>query len=154
MSREKTIAIDLDEDVPDDAGAPISFAPPAATPPAADVVDEDAEALDTLPDHAVQNADGSVTLPLMYPRELQIRKNGKVRSDRYEELTFHRLTGADRRAIAAAREDMLEVTAFARSTRLSQAVMIALFDRMDSADITYGGRVLNSFFGSGRRTGK
>ena len=38
--------------------------------------------------------------------------------------------------------------------RLNQAVMNALFDKMDAADIAAGGQVLNSFFATGRTTGK
>lgn len=155
MSRETRVNIDLDED---QAGTStvagdvqVTGGEVAAT---ADVIDEDVNELDRLPAHAKTNADGSVTLPLLYPRELQIRKDGKIRVDTYAQLVFHRLTGADQRAIAAARDDMMSVVAFARSTRLSQAVMNALFDKMDAADIAAGGQVMNSFFATGPRTGK
>lgn len=147
------VKIDLDED--GGATAAVDEEAAVALPGAeAGVVDEDVNPLDQLPPHAVANADGSVTLPLQHPRELQVKKDGKVRTDRFERLVFHRLTGADQRAIAGAAEDMMAVVAFARSTRLSQAVMNALFDRMDAADIAAGGQVLNSFFATGRRTGR
>ncbi|WP_152979827.1 hypothetical protein [Mesorhizobium sp. 1M-11] len=158
MSVRKEVSVDLDEDA---AGAAASAAvvdedAAVAVRPAlpADVVDEDVDPLDKLPPRAIPNADGSVTLPLLYPKELQIRKLGKIRTDRFDSLTFHRLTGADQRAIAATSEETMSVVAFARSTRLSQAVMNALFDKMDGADIAAGGQVLNSFFATGRTTGR
>ncbi|MBN9232772.1 MULTISPECIES: hypothetical protein [Phyllobacteriaceae] len=160
MSRlVKEVAIDLDEDQADSAAAAETVVDEDGPVPAdaetdADVVDEDIDPLDRLPPHAKKNQDGSVTLPLKFPRDLQIRKNGKVRTDRYERLVFHRLNGADQRAIAAAKEDDMSVVAFARSTRISQAIMNALFDKMDGADIAAGGQVLNSFFATGRTTGR
>lgn len=120
----------------------------------ADVVDEDINPLDRLPDQAIQNDDGSVTLPLMFPQSLRIRKNGKERSEVYTELTFHRLTGADQRAISATSDGMMTVVAFARTTRISQAIMNVLYDKLDAADITAGGQVLNSFIATGRKTGR
>lgn len=151
MTTGKTVKIDLDEDagavVDEDATVAAAVADP-------DVVDEDANPLDRLPPHAFTNTDGSVTLPLKFPRELQVRKDGKTRTDRYDQLVFHRLTGADQRAIAAASDENTGAVAFARSTRLNQAVMNALFDKMDLSDITAGGQVLNSFFATGRTTGK
>lgn len=153
----KEVAVDLDEDSAQGPAATIvdEDAPVRAGEAAADdVVDEDVNPLDRLPPNAVTNQDGSVTLTLLYPRELQIRKLGKIRTDKYDKLTFHRLTGADQRAIAATSEEMMSVVAFARSTRISQAVMNALFDKMDGADIAAGGQVLNSFFATGRKTGR
>lgn len=145
--------IDLDED--NAAGVVDEDAKVAATAELpADVVDEDVDPLDRLPPHAVTNADGTVTLPLKFPCDLQIRKDGKVRSDHYDKLTFHRLTGADFRAISAVSEEMQTVVAIGRSARMSQAVMNALFDKMDAADIAAAGQVLNSFFATGRRTGR
>lgn len=158
MSRPvKEVAIDLDEtdpvatvDTVVDEDGPVA----AAAAEDADVVDEDADPRDRLPGHAVKNKDGSITLPLKYPQDLQIRKNGKVRTDTYTHLVFHRLNGGDQRAIAAAKEEDWGVVAFARSTRLSGAVMNALYDKMDGADIAAGGQVLNSFFATGRTTGR
>ncbi len=118
-----------------------------------DVV-EDIDPNDRLPDRATQNNDGSVTLPLLYPQKLTIRKAGKERTETYSELTFHRLTGADQRAISATSDDTVNVVAFARSTRTSQAIMNVLYDRLDAADITAAAQVLSSFLNSGRKTGK
>lgn len=147
------VVVDLDED--NAAGVVDEDAKVAATAELpADVVDEDVDPLDRLPPLAVTNADGTVTLPLKFPVELQIRKDGKIRVDCYFELTFHRLTGADFRAIGAVSEEMQTVVAIGRSARMSQAVMNALFDRMDAADIAAAGQVLNSFFATGRRTGR
>ena len=151
------VMIDLDEDAEDQADAPIDETASASLEAAGDdVVDEDADLdpLDRLPRHATRNGDGSVTLPLKYPRTLKTKKNGTVREKRFDELVFHRLTGADQRAIAAASEEMQNVIAFARATRLNQAVMNALWDRMDAADLAAGGQVINNFFASGRTTGR
>lgn len=152
-STTRSVTIDLDADAPKadvvDADRPLPLAGAEDG-----VVDEDVDPLDRLPAHAVTNADGSVTLALKFPQVLQIKKNGKVREDSYGELTFHRLNGGDQRAIAAASDEMTAVVAFARSTRISQAVMNALFDRMDAADINAAGQVLNSFLSTGRRTGR
>jgi len=145
----RNVSIEVDEDGVVEENGPVAL--PAADP---HVVDEDAGAHDKLPTHAVLNADGSVTLPLMFKRDLQIKKGGSVRTEPFATLVFHRLTGADQRAIASASEDMMSVVAFARSTRISQAVMNALFDKMDAADLNAGGQVLNSFLSSGRRTGR
>lgn len=157
----KTVSVDVDEDTDRKAAAPGTAAAvvdedaPIAIGGNADVVDEDVNPLDKLPPHAVTNVDGSVTLPLLYEKELQIRKDGKVRTTKYTELTFHRLHGADQRAIASTAEDSQAVVAFARSTRISQAIMNALFDRMDAADIAAAGQVLNSFLSTSRtRTGR
>ncbi|MCV9907177.1 hypothetical protein OIV19_06030 [Brucella sp. HL-2] len=128
-------------------------APLALTGATADVVEDIAES-DRLPDNAVQNADGSVTLTLFYPQTLTVKKGDKVREENYEHLTFHRLNGADQRAIAAASDSMLNVVAFSRSTRISQAIMNVLFDKMDAADISAGAQVFSHFLGSGRKTGK
>ena len=131
-----------------DENAPLAM--PGAT---ADVVEDIAES-DRLPDNAVPNADGSVTLTLLYPQTLTVKKGDKVREENYEQLTFHRLNGADQRAIAAANDSMLNVVAFSRSTRISQAIMNVLFDKMDAADISAGAQVFSHFLGSGRKTGK
>lgn len=120
----------------------------------AGIVDEDVNQLDRLPDNAVSNADGSVTLHLRFPQELQVKKDGKIGTVAYTELTFHRLTGADQRAIAAVTEDMMTIVAFSRSTRINQARMTGLFDKMDASDISAAGQVLNSFFATGRKTGR
>jgi hypothetical protein len=119
-----------------------------------DIIDEDANPLDKLPREAIRNDDGSVTLPLYYPKTLTTKKDGKVREREFASLTFHRLNGADQRAISAAEEKDLAVVSFARSTRFNQAVMNALFDKMDAADIANGGRVLNHFLTSGPKTGR
>lgn len=152
----RTTHIDLDED----AAADVS---PTSTddevviedgPQSDDIVDEDAGVLDKLPARAIENGDGTVTLPLLYPRSVTTKKDGKIRERAFKQLTFHRLTGADQRAIAAASEEMMSVVAFAQSTKISQAVMNKLFDKMDAADIADCGRVLNSFLTSGRKTGR
>ncbi len=150
------VSIDLDEDADNkttttivEEDAPIVL--PGADP---DIIDEDANPLDKLPAHAKKNADGSVTLPLIYPRSLTTRKDGKLKERNFDELVFHRLVGADQRAIASTSDEMMSVVAFSRSTRINQAVMNALYDKMDAADIANAGRVLNHFLSSGPKIGK
>ncbi|MFD1792075.1 hypothetical protein ACFSE0_10545 [Ochrobactrum teleogrylli] len=137
------------KDVVVDEDNPASLALTAA----ADVI-EDIDPNDRLPDRAIQNDNGSVTLPLLYPQKLTIKKDSKVREETYSELTFHRLNGADQRAIAATSEESTNVVAFSRSTKISQAIMNVLYDKLDAADITAAAQVLSSFLGSGRKTGK
>ena len=141
-----------DEIVNEDEGT----SPASGTPLADDVVDEDADLdpADRLPKGAVRNADGSVTLELRFPRTIKSKKGGKISETVHDRLVFHRLTGADQRAIASASEEMMSVVAFSRSTRINQAVMNALWDKMDGADLTAGGQVINNFFASGRTTGR
>jgi len=119
----------------------------------ADVV-EGVDANSGLPENAVQNLDGSVTLTLLYPQSLTIKGTDSTRTETYATLTFHRLNGADQRAIASASDAMLNVVAFARSTRMREAIMNKLFDKLDAADINAAAQVLSSFLNSGRKTGK
>ena len=119
----------------------------------ADVV-EGVDANSGLPENAVANLDGSVTLTLLYPQSLIIKGTESTRTESYATLTFHRLNGADQRAIASASDAMLNVVAFARSTRMREAVMNKLFDKLDAADINAAAQVLSSFLNSGRKTGK
>lgn len=150
------VKIDLDEDAGNHAESTIvnedgPVALPGSNP---DIINEDENPLDKLPSHAKKNMDGSVTLPLFYPVKLMTQKGGEVRERRFEELTFHRLSGADQRAIAATSDAMTSVVALARSTRINQAVMNALYDKMDMADLGDAGRVLNHFLSNGPTTGR
>lgn len=149
------VKIDLDEDKPDvvEEGVVIDEASAVALGQG-DVIDEDADGSDQLPDQATPNADGTVTLKLLYPRTLITKKDGKTRERLYDSLRFHRLNGADQRAIAAARDDMTSVVALAQSTKMNLAVMNVLFDKMDAADIQNAAQVLNHFLSSGRKAGK
>lgn len=154
MGTKHTVDLDIIDDNQTVTDIVVDENAPVALPSAgADVVD-DIDGGERLPDNAVANADGSVTLTLLYPQTLQIRKNDTVRETKYDKLTFHRLNGADQRAIMAASNSMLNVVAFSRSTRISQTIMNALFDKMDAADIAAGAQVFNHFLDSGRKTGK
>ncbi|WP_319519634.1 hypothetical protein [uncultured Martelella sp.] len=147
-------AIDLDEDdaVVDDTEVVETDAQTEAFADD-DIVDEDAtDPLDKLPPHAIRNDDGTITLPLYETVRIKVRASGKVREKVYESLTFHRLTGLDTRVIGEAPENMQNIVTFARSCRLNQAVMNAVWDKLDASDIANGGRVLNHFLSSGRKT--
>lgn len=120
------------------------------------VLREDGSDEATLPDHARLNADGTVTLPLLFPVTLEFRKGsaGDVITEQYDEFTMHRLNGADMRAISAAGAGGMAHVAIARSARVSPAKMNIAFDRMDGADINAAGQVVSFFLSAGRRTGR
>jgi hypothetical protein len=129
-------------------------ADPADAPPD-DVVREDEAAASGLPKRAVLNPDGTVALPLRYPVTLRVQRGGEtLREDVHEAITFHRMTGADLRAITAASGDAGVAVAVARSSRLSLPVAMKLFDRMDAADAADAAAVAGFFLGSGDRTGR
>ena len=118
-------------------------------------VDEDGGLGPALPERARRNADGSVTLPLLYPVTLRIRSStGGERSETYRELTFHRLNGGAIRAIQSASPATAGVVLLAKSAGVRDAVMNVLYDRMDGADITDAVAVVEGFFGSGAKPRK
>lgn len=120
----------------------------------ADIVDEDAGDTDKLPEHAIVNDDGSVTLPLLEPVTVTTKKDGKIRERKFDSLTFHRLRGVDLEVIQSSPKQKETAVVFARSTRTMQALMDAIYAKLDMADIADGGRVLNHFLTSGRKTGR
>ncbi len=100
----------------------------------APIVDESREA-SGLPDRAIQNDDGTVTLPLRRPVPLSVRNAaGKVTETVYAELVFHELFGADMRAISNAKEDVRVDVLMARSLKIPQTVARALFDQLTRKD--------------------
>lgn len=148
----KDVVADLDETAPEAAPAVVLEEGGTA---AANVVLEDGDPDGALPKGAVLNPDRSVTLTLRFPVTLTIRSgSGQERQEIFDKLVFHRLSGADMRAISAASRESSAVIAFARSTRKRETIMNALFDRMDGADIEAAGTVIEHFFGSGRKTGR
>lgn len=124
----------------------------AREPVAQNVVNADASDLDQLPECAVVNGDGSVTLPLFEEIELNVKKDGQISTERYSSLTFHRLNGAAMRAIGSTSDDRKAAVTFARSCRIADVVMFKIFDEMDMADIANAGRIINYFLTSGRKT--
>jgi hypothetical protein len=144
-------------DIPrdDDPLVDLDGATPAA-PGDPDVVElaEGAEEAQGLPKAATEQADGTVRLALAHPVRLKFKRGGVVREETFDALTFHRLTGADMRAIAEAERAMMDVTAIARSTRMDLGKMSALYDRMDAADAVACARVVAHFLGAGQRTGR
>ncbi|MDI4664717.1 hypothetical protein K9U40_10305 [Xanthobacter autotrophicus] len=119
------------------------------------VIDEDGSAAAELPARAIRNEDGSVTLPLVYPVALQVRSSsGTVRTETFEALTLHRLTGKDIRLISAAPAEGQPAVLLACSTRLRPAIAHALFDQMDASDVRDMTAVATHFFDGGRKTPK
>lgn len=155
LTKASTIRIDLDEDADGkpvdtvDLDSPVSLDGKRES----DVIDEDVNPLDRLPDDAVRNRDGSVTLPLNFEVTLRTKKDGAIKERVFKDLVFYRLNGANQRAIAAASDEHQIVVSFACSTRLNQAIMNALYDKMDLSDIARAGRVINFFVTNGPKTG-
>ncbi|QIB34746.1 phage tail assembly protein [Ancylobacter pratisalsi] len=149
---QDTTTIVLDDEV---SGAPA----PAGTPAVAIVsdqvevvVDEDAGLDGELPDRAVRNPNGTITLPLRLQASIIRRsaRNGD-RSETITELTFGRLNGKAVRAVMSTSEANKPIVMLAKSTGLNEAVMNAVFDLMDAADIADAQQIVMSFFGSGSR---
>ena len=117
---------------------------------------QDGAGAEELPKHAIRNADGSVLLPLLYPVTLRFKKgsSGEVREEQFDELVMHRLTGADMRAITSGSAGTVIVIGIARSARINEGKMSALFDKMDGADANAAAQVVSFFLGSGRPTGR
>ena len=137
--------IDLDE-----AGAPVAAAGPADPDL---VVLRDADE-DALPPHAVQNDDGSVTLPLRYPVTLRFKRGDKITEEMHAELRMHRMTGADLNAIGAAADGSRIAVSVARSARMSELKFKPIFERMDASDARAAAEVVNHFFSNGPTTGR
>jgi hypothetical protein len=120
-----------------------------------DVVHEDQAPADELPKRAKLNADGTVTLTLLYPTSLKVVAAGEVRrEDHFEQLTFHRMTGGDLMALQATSAETVISAAFARSTKLNPAIATALFRKLDAADARAAGEVIGFFLNGGGRTGR
>lgn len=148
MTKQACIAIDLDESAATTSPDPSTTVVVDEAPGA--VVNEEGGLAGDLPRRARRNEDGTVTLPLRDPVTLQIKSSaGGVRSETYAELTLHRLRGGDIRAIQSASVASQPVVLLARSAHIREAVMTALFDRMDAADIADASKVVNTFFENG-----
>lgn len=119
--------VSLDDDVPDDA---------------------------KLPKHAIPRADGTIELPLLHPVTLKFKKGGSVREETTERLVFHALTGGDMRVISSKPADKITSTAIARSTRMAEMKLDAIYDRMDARDVNAAERCVMHFMDGGRPTGR
>lgn len=149
---ETRLVVDLTEDGPAAARGPHAS---GMTPAASDVVVIAEDGAPALPDRAVLQPDGSVILPLLHPVTLRYRNAGSdtVREETLTELRLHRLTGADMRAMSAAKDDGT-VTALARSARIHEGKFKPVMDRMDGADVSACFEIIAVFLGTGRRTGR
>lgn len=89
-----------------------------------------------LPARATLNDDGSVTLALVKPVTLTIRKGESEKQETYAELTFRELTGADLRVAALEKDEMKRtILTLARATGMSSVRMNVLFDRLAHRDV-------------------
>ena len=114
-------------------------------------VDETQDDVLILPKNAHLNSDNSVTLKLRRPVSINIKtSSGSLRTDNYDELTFHPLNGGDLRAIQQATGDMQNIVIFARATHIREQLMNVLYDKLDAADVVDGGEIISAFIGGGR----
>jgi hypothetical protein len=132
------IVVDLD--------APERPTPADDMPDGVEAIETDSDEIRKLPKGAVANADGSVTLPLIYPRAVTVKSQGGVREERFDTFVLHRLTGGDYNAVQAASKGTAQVVLLARSLRKHTAIVKALYDKLDMRDIARAGEVLDSFF--------
>ncbi|WP_323034525.1 phage tail assembly protein [Pararhodobacter sp.] len=152
MTKDAAI-INLDDLPNEDAGRDTGPATVIDEDGTVTVVDEDAELGGGLPVRAILNPDGTVTLPLRKPVALTVRsaRHGD-RTETYDKLSFRGLVGADIRAVSAASEASRLIVLMARATGIREAVMNALFDRMDGGDIMDAQECVQHFFGNGKQT--
>lgn len=153
MSNEAIIDFVGDEDAAAQTSAPVAVVD-EARPPAVALVDERADFGDPLPEAATLNDDGSITLALRREVTIVHKSERGERKQVLNELTFHRLTGADMRAISAVSGVHAQIVMFAKSARLRDVVMSKVFDVMDGADILDAAACVERFFGNGRKTGR
>ncbi|WP_439596457.1 hypothetical protein [Falsiroseomonas sp.] len=139
-------------DITEDVHAPQTQAPASAAG-AVPVLDDDPDAI---PARAEVLPDGTVRLPLLFPVTLRYRQTHRdaVREEPVDALTFHRLNGADLRAVAAATPEAQTMVALARSARIPERRFGLMFDQMDAADIGDAQRCVAGFLGNGRKTGR
>lgn len=112
------------------------------------VIEEDGEQpkAGQLPARATLNDDGSVTLALVKPVTLTIRKGENEKQETYAELTFRELTGADLRVVAQEKDEMKRtILTLARATGMSSVRMNVLFDRLAQRDVGGATAVISYF---------
>ena len=120
-------------DLPIDTAAPANDAPPMDLPP-----------------NAVLNADGTVTLALEWPCQVEMRKAGTsevAATEPYATLTLRRLTGADVRAMIAAKDS--SEMALALSSGLGLGKLRRLQTVLDARDEADANAVIGEFLGAG-----
>lgn len=109
------------------------------------VVDDDAATSKkvALPERAIRNDDGTITLPLIKPVTLTIKNAGGQREETYDALTFREMTGLNLRMIAQAPPEKQTVVALAQATGIKQHRMDPLFDNMLARDVTAAAAVIS-----------
>lgn len=114
--------------------------------PAVVVEDDEQPKAGQLPARATLNDDGSVTLALVKPVTLTIRKGENEKQETYAELTFRELTGADLRVVAQEKDEMKRtILTLARATGMSSVRMNVLFDRLAQRDVGGATAVISYF---------
>jgi hypothetical protein len=111
---------------------------------------------DTLPRNAKAQADGSIILTFDYPVTLKYVRPGSTvpKEEEFTELHFHRIKGADIKAISMAAQEDRQVVTIARSARIRLPLMHLVYDAMDGADVIAAAVVVGRFLGNGRTTGR
>lgn len=102
-----------------------------------------------LPDGAVLNGDGTVTVTLRYPFELAYRQGGDtIRSDRIGEVRLRRLSGIDVLKITKARDAAR--AAIIAAAGLTPARWELWSQKLDATDETRLGKAVTEMMGVGR----
>lgn len=143
-----------DDDVVNLDGGALEASPAAELEPGVVSLDGDIPDDMKLPKHAIPRADGTIELPLLRPVTMKFKKGGQVREEVTDRLVFHPLTGADLRVISAKPQEKILSTAMARSTRMVEMKVDAIYDRMDARDVDAAGRCVMHFTDGGRQTGR
>lgn len=143
-----------------DLTEPVMSAEPAGPEAAADIVEAvdvvDADAAQTkgLPPHAKLQDDGSVLLPLHFPRSITVKRGEAVVEDRFTAFAMRRLNGQDLRMALQAKPDVQPIILMSQSTGIKRLICEKLFDKMDLSDIDAVSQVLDFFGSNGRKTGR
>ena len=96
----------------------------------------------SLPERAIRNDDGTVTLRLIRPVTLTIRTSSGQSDEVYDTLTFREMTGLNLRMIAQAPPAKQTVVALSQATGIKQHRMEPLFDLMLARDVTAAAAVI------------
>lgn len=116
---------------------------------------EAAPAVEGLPQNAVVNADGTITLRLEWPAAIKFKDGaGAVREEPIGELVFHRLRGGDLRAMMNATGKDASLLLFTRSIRKGDGRGPLIFDVLDAVDAKRALDVVGFLAGAGATTGR
>ena len=115
-----------------------------------DIVNLDEVACAPSPSGAVSSPEGAAQLMLRYPVTLRLRRGNAEREETVRTLTIRRCNGGDLRALSSAKTDIERAAIL--FTRMADIPM-AVYDRLDAADIEAGMEAIAGFLPGGPKTG-